>query len=273
MSDRRVDQLTTVNPSLTDLIMLVQNGEAVNTTLARIRNLIVGSGSLETAATDIIEALNEINTKESNNATSITNLKNKIGTGDFSTTSQNAVGAVAELKEGVDNLTESVATNIQNIADNTASLNTNTQNITNHKNALVTDSSGVHGLKVETGTFTPSLIGGTSGEVTYNGRAGIYTKVGNICTFSFNLQYASINGSQGYMIFTGLPYRAKMAMPLSFLTASVGIGNSKYIIAYLENGNQIVLYRQDGIEKLQTTDLADVGGWFNIGGTYIVSEE
>ncbi len=58
----------------------------------------------------------------------------------------------------------------------------------------------------EEGTFTPTLVGGTSaGTTTYNGRSGDYTKIGNTVRVGFYISFTAATGT-GEMRLGGLPF-------------------------------------------------------------------
>lgn len=60
--------------------------------------------------------------------------------------------------------------------------------------------------KVVRGTFTPALdfSGGVTG-ITYSGRSGIYTQIGNIVTFTLSLELSNKGSSVGTAQITGIP--------------------------------------------------------------------
>lgn len=77
---------------------------------------------------------------------------------------------------------------------------------TRHQAETVSQANGVHGLKMESGTWTPEVDGeGTSGTVTYTTQAGSYTRVGNLVKCHFNLGFKMTGGS-GAIVIKGLPF-------------------------------------------------------------------
>lgn len=79
----------------------------------------------------------------------------------------------------------------------------------NHLVELVTDTDGVHGLKIESGTFTPSLIGGTTpGSCTYSTRDGSYKLIGNLCHFDISIVITAKGSMSGVAVINGLPFPA-----------------------------------------------------------------
>lgn len=127
-----------------------------------------------------------------------------IGTTEITTTADTVTGAIEEVKGIADN--------------NTAQLNDVAQNLTKHKNALVTDIGGVHGLRVESGTFTPILAGRTiAGINTYSYQQGAYYRIGNIVHFALLLATSAIDaGVSGGIEIRGLPFVLKDSSQVAF---------------------------------------------------------
>jgi hypothetical protein len=72
----------------------------------------------------------------------------------------------------------------------------------------VTNNDGVHGLKVESGTFTPKLEGdsGTSNH-TYSRQDGHYYKIGSLVWFTATISLSAKDaGMGGNVKFSGLPF-------------------------------------------------------------------
>jgi hypothetical protein len=75
-----------------------------------------------------------------------------------------------------------------------------------HKAEKVTDADGAHGLKVESGTFTPTFSGQTTaGETTYTIQQGRYYRIGNLVHFTIQLNVNSFTGT-GRALIGGLPF-------------------------------------------------------------------
>lgn len=122
------------------------------------------------------------------------------------------VGNIAELptidKSNIVNSIKEVKTSLNDVA----------QNLTKHKNALVTDIGGVHGLRVESGTFTPILAGRTiAGINTYSYQQGAYYRIGNIVHFALLLATSAIDaGVSGGIEIRGLPFVLKDSSQVAF---------------------------------------------------------
>lgn len=197
---------------------------------------------------------------------------NTIGNEELLTTSTTIKGAINEIHNVADDVT-TINADISNlkisVSQNTSQLNDNTQNLTNHKNALVTDVSGVHGLKVENGTFTPTLIGET-GEAIYIEQTGKYTRIANICSFSIILRYSSKNNCAGNIIIGGLPYLSAIDTNVELRTPSIGCGDSKYLGASI-SGNKIYIHTGEPYSLVSYSTNVGDNGWISISGTYIIN--
>ena len=109
-----------------------------------------------------------------------------------------------------------------------------------HKADIVTDADGVHGLKVESGTWTPSIVLGTAGTINYTMREGNYVRVGKIIMCNFFIQ-ATITGGSGVVEISGVPFS-----PINYREKGVAqgsIGGSQLSIAQLGNGGVINRFR------------------------------
>lgn len=112
----------------------------------------------------------------------------------------------------------------------------------------VSDVDGAHGLKVESGTWTPTLSGGNH---TYFERSGVYYKIGKAVTIRFNILLQTKDGGMtGNAVITGLPFAANgvfgvekaifegVTMPSGFTTDYVGYLIGTHIeLRCLSNGS------------------------------------
>ena len=77
--------------------------------------------------------------------------------------------------------------------------------LSNHLGDLITDSNGVHGLKIESGVWTPVMVGGTTAG-TFTGTAiGAYKLIGKQVTCYFRIS-GTIVGASGELNLRGLPF-------------------------------------------------------------------
>jgi hypothetical protein len=86
-----------------------------------------------------------------------------------------------------------------------------------HLNDLVTDTDGVHGLKIEEGTWTPTLAGAsTAGTNTYTTRSAFYKKINKMVFFTFSIDLSTKDVAMaGNIRITGLPYTASSSYGVS----------------------------------------------------------
>lgn len=81
------------------------------------------------------------------------------------------------------------------------------QDLIAHKAENVSSLNGVHGLKIESGTWTPYFYGGTTaGTPTYTIQSGTYYKIGNLVYINARLQLSSKGGMEGPIFIGGLPF-------------------------------------------------------------------
>lgn len=83
------------------------------------------------------------------------------------------------------------------------------QDVESHMADVVTDADGAHGLKIEEGTWTPTIYGSaTAGTPVYTSRSGRYYKIGKLVIAPFNVRLTSKGGTSGNIRITGLPFWA-----------------------------------------------------------------
>ena len=110
-----------------------------------------------------------------------------------------------------------------------------------HKADNVTDSDGAHGLKVESGTFTPTIIGlTTTGDNTYSSNSGFYEKIGRTVIFHILITMSAKDPAmEGAVYIAGLPF---VAYPQAGRYNSVSIGFYSNIVTA---GKQLGGFLQD----------------------------
>lgn len=83
--------------------------------------------------------------------------------------------------------------------------------ISTHTADLITDSDGAHGLKIESGTWTPVIAGGsTPGSNTYAVQSGYYYKVGKMVTVMCAVTLSAKDAAMAGEIYVGgLPFVLK----------------------------------------------------------------
>jgi hypothetical protein len=112
-----------------------------------------------------------------------------------------------------------------------------------HKSENVTQASGVHGLKIEEGTFTPLLqLEGVANNNTYFYQEGKYYKVGKLVyiklRIKINIWDTGITGT--YMQIRGLPFATTGTSPAT-IGRVIDITFDKGVLARVE-GNYIALF-------------------------------
>ena len=122
------------------------------------------------------------------------------------------------------------------------------------------------------GAFTPTMaFGGASVGVTYAGRNGQYTRIGNQVTFSVYINLTSKGSSTGNATVTGLPFAIDSAYPgivSCRLDNSTTIG-TEMINALTTSGTSALLYGTVAGNSSALTDVAiNNVSTIQIGGTY-----
>jgi hypothetical protein len=131
------------------------------------------------------------------------------------------------------------------------------------------------------GTWTPTLIGSTSGATTAIGTfSGYFHRVGNDVTLQARLSLTSKNGITGNVSIGGLPFTASnlfgtgMDWPVTLMHSTVGAGVAGNVGLINDNTNTIVLYKQRSaasIQNMTDVDLADTS-LLIISATYCTEE-
>ena len=102
------------------------------------------------------------------------------------------------------------------------------EEFTTHKADSVTDADGAHGLKIETGTFTPVLkFGGNNVGMTFDRQLGQYYKIGKIVHIEVELRLTAKGTSEGAATIEGLPF-VKATGPV--LNSSYALGSYAYLV-------------------------------------------
>jgi hypothetical protein len=83
--------------------------------------------------------------------------------------------------------------------------------LTTHLSDVVTDSDGVHGLKIEEGIFSPTIVGlTTAGTNTYGLQKGFYYVIGNMVHFNIKVALTVKDAAMaGNVVIGGLPFASK----------------------------------------------------------------
>lgn len=79
--------------------------------------------------------------------------------------------------------------------------------VDSHIATLVSGPNGVHGLQVETGSWTPQLrFDGSTAGITYAFREGRYTRIANVVYWTFEIELSSKGSATGFATIAGLPF-------------------------------------------------------------------
>ena len=103
------------------------------------------------------------------------------------------------------------------------------QEVSSHMADNVQQIGGVHGLEIETGTFTPYLYGSTiEGSPIYSARRGSYIKIGKRVFIDASVTLTSKSDISGNVRVGGLPY--PISAPGSSGNPNFAIGNIGHVI-------------------------------------------
>lgn len=141
---------------------------------------------------------------------------------------------------------------------------------------LQANSSGVIsrvGAGYETGSWTASLVGSTSGTYTIGAQACNYVKIGKMVFFQANLANISGTAPVGSMEITGLPHSSNSVT--SVACTMTGLSNqSFYSVVGSVATNKIQFYRQSGLDGSALELMTDVNftgstGQIIVSGTFM----
>jgi len=105
------------------------------------------------------------------------------------------------------------------------------QRFATHMADSVTDTDGVHGLKIETGTFTPVLkFGGNNVGMTFDRQFGQYYKIGKIVHIEVELRLTAKGTSEGTATIEGLPFAKATGATGPVLNTSYALGSYAHLV-------------------------------------------
>lgn len=166
---------------------------------------------------------------------------NEIDRGDTFTTQMNRVAQIEQqvpenIVTGMANLDSDIK-DLAGIGRTTQTVKGNYDDLVAHKGEKVSDSNGVHGLKVESGTWTPNIGGSTiRGIANYSTRHGFYYRIGNLVYIEANMSISSLTGGSGVLIVEGLPFASYRIYSSLFLDIAQNINSNISTIADIYNG-------------------------------------
>jgi hypothetical protein len=129
-----------------------------------------------------------------------------------------------------------------------------------HKNDVVTDADGVHGLKIETGTWTPYILGSTTpGTNTYSVQTGKYTKINKRVFAECNIVMTAKDAAMaGSIRIGGLPFAANdnlNSLRFSSLSNVPLVANAYQISGYVSGSFGILLFFRNNLSQVALTPL------------------
>ena len=147
------------------------------------------------------------------------------------------------------------------------------QDVESHMAESVQDVGGVHGLKIESGTWTPFLSGGTH---TYTEQKGLYYKIGSQVFVCGSVSLADKGVALAHLAIGGLPFAFPSANNLLALATinysylAIPAGDLGVIGMFASNG--IFLYRLRNNASLDMFGSDNLRATTNISfsGTYLV---
>lgn len=143
-----------------------------------------------------------------------------------------------------------------------------------HMAENVTDDGGVHGLKIEQGTFSPTLVGtSTAGEGTYAYQIGKYYKIGKLVHIEIYLNWTAHTGT-GNMEIRGLPFIVastpsghQITYAISLYGIALSAGNA--ITCFTGSSGAVIALRQYDSAGATTPVPMDTSGQIRIVGSYM----
>jgi len=98
----------------------------------------------------------------------------------------------------------------------------------------------------EEGTWTPGIGGtGTLGTASYGAREGVYTKIGNLVTVQFIVDYSGANGT-GSLAITGLPFGSTKRTTGAVMTENIDWTSGTSPVLYSNNGDTFFIIYVSG---------------------------
>jgi hypothetical protein len=124
----------------------------------------------------------------------------------------------------------------------------------------------------EEGTWTPAIIfGGSSVGVTYSGRTGKYTKIGNMVSVFMSVQLSNKGSSTGGVQFTGFPFACvNTGNPVSAIYGTL-TSISSQMVPYISNTTLTLEQMNTGSQSPVTNTQVTNSSTFYFNMTYQVS--
>lgn len=137
------------------------------------------------------------------------------------------------------------------------------QRFASHKAENVTDGGGVHGLRIESGSFTPYITGSTGMGTfapTYTEQSGWYVKVNNLVKFGLRLTVSSFTGDvSGIFRIGGLPFVSNVRVGLLVSHVANMKSDPSVLTAVTVQGQPFIalgkMLANLGVSAFQVTDM------------------
>jgi len=131
---------------------------------------------------------------------------------------------------------------------------TNKTEFDEHTATNVTDSGGVHGVEITSGTFAPTIRGSTTaGTNTYSVQDGNYYCIGKLCHIDIRITLSAKDAAMaGNITINTLPFASKnninrrTALTIGMLSDAVLSGTRPYIKALITPNTTAISLWQDG---------------------------
>lgn len=156
--------------------------------------------------------------------------------------------------------------NFTELYDKDVALGESINSFAPHLTDLVMDADGAHGLKMESGTWTPTVLGDTNPNVTYVIRTAQYVRVGKILKCNFFIR-CTLTGGGGALYIGGFPINIKNVDDYGTLGKNSLDGIAlDFRALYTANGNsnKVRIYKNDmtsvAVSNVNTGKTFDISG-------------
>lgn len=195
----------------------------------------------------------------------------------------NLKASVTSALEGVQELSNKTKKLDTRVIANRRDIETLYESLFSHEEKSVIDAGGVHGLEIESGTFTPVLYGSNkAGSHTYERQLGYYYRIGKLVHIDITIQINAGDldtNMSGNLRIGGLPFVNAVGTNRNVGLAKGRISNFKYdnyeeILFFVVSNNnyiQIVGVRNGNtLFPITNNNLATTTTVIELSGTYVI---
>ena len=146
--------------------------------------------------------------------------------------------------------------------------------LSTHMADLITDSDGAHGFRQYSGTWTPTLYGGTTpGTPTYTSRSGSYTRIGKLVLLQFAVQISAKGGMAGAVFVGGLPFSGSFGAVNFTNTGGLSLPTGSALTSGVCGGTFYDMQRgyASGASQVQASEMTDSFVCYSAAGWYIAT--